>query len=205
MRAPLLATIAACVAFSAQAQPAPFEFRGARLGMTTEEWRALPVPEQVYGPAVPRCSTDDPKAGWATQLSDAQAAGIVTCVYVKTEGNYAAGQRLGGSELTSVEYRFRGGKLFEISLVGADLALPTLLDGLTAKYGRPQTRDRSSTTRTGNPVPQVTAVWRANRQSIEVVSPSLRLDRFTATVSDDAALSAANAARKAARGPDDAI
>lgn len=194
------------IAGAAQAQTAAFEFRGAQLGMTKDQWKALPVPQQVFGPATARCTDEEPRALWAADLlPDMRAAGIVKCVYVKDAGGYAAGQRLGNSELTSVEYLFRADKLYKISIIGVDLAAPSLMDALVAKYGKPVMSGGSLTTRAGQTVPQMTATWRANGETIQVASPSLRLDRFAAVISNDKAAAEASVARKSARGSDDAI
>lgn len=206
MRVSVVALLAGLLATPAAAQNPPLEFRGARLGMSQAEWKALPVPEQVMRPAEPRCSDEDPTAIWARQLPESVAAGIVSCVYVSREGGYATGQKLGSSELTSVEYLFQGGKLYAISMIGVDLAAPALAQALRDKYGPPtSTGEGEVTNRAGNTVRQTTTTWKAGGQTIGILAPSLRLDRFSALISDDAAWAAAEAAKKRARGAADTI
>lgn len=189
------------------AESARYDFRGSRLGMTLEEWKAVHPPEQLHRAAKPLCSTDTPDARWAVQTPESKAAGIVLCVYIDTEGYPGpVGQRFGPSEITGAEYLFFDGRLYMIDILAVDLALPAFREALQAKYGPPTDAAQGVTrNRLGTPFPEITEAWESGRDVIALRSPATRIDRFSVTIFDKAAAAKADAARKAAQGANNSL
>jgi hypothetical protein len=198
-----------------KAPPVYYEFKGARLGMTIDEWKAVPIPatyESSYfkgGPTKVWCSTDTgadgkPVSGFYMS-SRWREAGVVQCKYARMEmiGSYgmlsSSSVKIGDRITKDVTYNFLDGKLFLIDIDAASALLDDVMDGLTAKWGK-QTSEINDTTqnKAGAAFPHTVKVWMNPAATIRVEAPYSRIDDMNVTYSDVAAMARLRAAEEKA-------
>jgi hypothetical protein len=189
------------------AQPAPavaappvwYDFKGAKLGMTLADWKALPFPGGGAPQAAAQCS-DDPAA--RIYLSDTERRlGIVQC-------RYAAGEAQAkiplGDRWATADYGFAflDGKLFRIT-VRASLDAQTDVDeGLVAKWGKPTSETSGATqTEAGGSLTHKVKTWINPAASIVLQTPGDRLDELSVAYSDLGAVARLEAAEQTPRAP----
>ncbi len=159
-----------------------YDFKGARLGMSLADWKAM---APVAAGAAAECSD---AAGSRMFLSDAEkGAGIVRCQYS------AAGATAPiplGSRFTSRDYTFAflEGRLFRIVLRAPLEARDDVAPGLEARWGKPssQAQDTTQTEAGGTLVHQV-STWLNPAAAIVLETPADRLDELSVTYLDRAA------------------
>jgi hypothetical protein len=177
-----------------------YDFKGARLGMTLAEVRALPAPTNPpyrtassvseYGPERFLCSTDtysDGKKATGFYLSKTEEAlGVVECKYArewKIGRNYTtldeSAISIGSVQTSDVTYGFLDGRLYEISIGGHTNLLSEVLDGLTAKFGKPDVVVNDTTqNKAGATFPHTEQTWINPVASIIVESPWTKIDNM---------------------------
>lgn len=193
-----------------------YDFKGARLGMSIAEWKALPFPgkpenSKDYGsntaPNIqPTCKTDPGGDKVLAFLTSAEtAAGVVICQYgypysIGTYQSWKAAYVSVGEHITDrVDYKFLDGKLYEISITGSENLLSDVLEGLTAKFGQAtETVNDTTQNKAGATFPHVVKTWRNPAASVRVETPWSRIDDMNVRYDDNAALSRLLAAEKAA-------
>lgn len=193
------------------AKPAPkavpavwYDFKGAKLGMTMDEWKAVEPPlstsaSSAYtardeGPDRIWCSTDrfpDGKEITGTFfLSDAEKAlGVVACKYAKLwtitktytslRSSYV---KVGEYISDDVGYKFLDGKLYEINITGSKNLLGDIMDGLTAKFGEPTSKvDDTTQNKAGATFPHMERSWLNPVASIHLETPYTKIDNLNVT------------------------
>jgi len=198
MRAALLGILFAFAATSATGQT--FDFRGARLGMTVEEWKSLTPPEQLFRKAEPTCSSESGQS-WVTLTETEKKAGIVECAYTYPFLGIRArtGQKVGDAEITGATYYFFKNRLYQIELIATEDALRPIRKGLTSKYGPPAFEDTGSIqNRAGATFPQIKLGWARPGELIAVSAPGGgQIDRMLVLFSMSDALTEVEAAKRA--------
>lgn len=186
---------AACVwlalAGSALAQQQePFDFKGVRLGISVDEFRALPAPDGV-GRAGERvivdCTGDEPESSaascrWAVEPPPPRDAYSAYQQRALAQYGPQTAQIVIGIDPGTASFSFTRDtdgtlRLSEI-LVGAssDMA-PVVVAGLVERFGRAQQQTRGSVvTGLGMTVPQDQMTWRNRVSSIYLQTPAGSLD-----------------------------
>jgi len=176
---------AACL-LAAAATPAkaePFDLRGYRLGMTLEEFRAMPYPDAGKFPGLMTLCTGDPvppRTPGANTLKVTEAftkAGIIRCMHFAPRAlgsiveNIEAAMNVAGVP-TYPEFEFiPNGKdgmtmrLFRISFGTLMTNWDQVLNAYTTKFGKPQEiKNQVVQNSFGATFPKITATW-ANKES----------------------------------------
>lgn len=170
-------------------QPAArVQYKSAVLGMTLDEWKALPFPGAPRpDQTVFSMCTDNPR--WM-KLDDAlpvsrieQSLGVVECGYYTKDKFPAFTMRavipIGATTHTvfDVDYAFYQGRLFRIVGSSQLAGISDMVEGLTARYGKPQTMESSTQNRLGATFPKTDYLWTIGRDTILATAPSGRIDR----------------------------
>jgi hypothetical protein len=176
-----------------------YDFKGARLGMTVEEWKRLPSPAKPENLTrfglppqmiTPICQ-GDPGADKLIlfRTSGEKAAGVVLCQYAyptsvgrSYQSWSTARVSIGQYTADQVIYKFLDGQLYEISITGHINLLTDIMDGLTAKFGDP-TKVISDTTQNkmGATFPHTIKSWVNPVAMITVEAPWSRIDNLNVT------------------------
>ncbi|HTK34585.1 MAG TPA: hypothetical protein VL358_04755 [Caulobacteraceae bacterium] len=168
-----------------------FDFRGSELGMSLPEWKALPAPPQLMGPARPVCTDEFPGATWA-HLTDAEkSAGVIACIYAEKVKigagtmDFRTNMRIGDNEITGATYQFLDGRLYSIELVAQIAALGDIETGLRDKFGPPVVDARDTTQNgLGVTLPHRSLVWRKGDASIVLDAPWLNMNGMLVLYTD---------------------
>jgi hypothetical protein len=174
-----------------------YDFKGARLGMSLAEWRALPVPAQSMeglagassmiqvGAVEAHCSGD---AGAAAGAMDFRTpaeikANVLVCryAYPETIGSdtmwMPASMPIGELHASDVEYKFLDRTLYEISVTGNSGLLMEVMSGLRAKWGEPTSVVNDTTqNKAGATFPHTVQSWANPVALIRVETPFSRID-----------------------------
>ncbi len=187
----------------AQEPRSPFEFRGARLGMTLQEFEALPAlgsarlfefsrggKKQGDG-LLTKCAPSDDKVNAQIGVVDCQRAGDNP--FTPQQYRYI---------YTSIGYKFgpdaKGDKrLFSILIITSRDYQEEAAAGLRAKWGNGKVVTSSVTNGFGQPLPKFTETWRQSGGSIDLESPCGDVTTICITYSDTGLL-ASLAGRRAA-------
>jgi hypothetical protein len=176
-----------------------YDFKGAKLGMTLEEWRALPSPAILGGATVPEsdrsrpvCKYDPNNTGeyaaMYLSMKGDDAAHVVPCKYgflhvIEGHNMWTDAQiPIGDSMATDVEYRFVDGKLYQILVWVDTSALQNVMDGLTAKWGQPSSVVNDTVpNKLGMSLPHTIKIWQNPAASIRLETPFSRIDNLMVT------------------------
>lgn len=172
-------------------------YKSASLGLTLQEWRALPFPSpEISGPsAFSLCSnqTGLPTGVRMPITQDETDAGIIVCQYwQETMRRGALGMKMFFQNkaympigenyvMEAPVYKFLDGSLYSISGVSELGALEDVLSGLTARYGKPSTiTDGAVQNKVGNTFTRKTYAWDLGDDLISVEAPGGgRIDTLT--------------------------
>jgi hypothetical protein len=195
------------VSHAAPARPAVYyDFKGARLGMSLNEWRALSVPARVsniagssiQAGAVRSVCMGDPDAGssvFGFRSNAETKANVVICgySYPETIGTYTswmpASIPIGEFSASDVEYKFLDGALYEISITGNEALIDEVMSGLRAKWGEPTTVVNDTTqNKAGATFPHTVKTWVNPVALIRVEAPFTRIDNLNVTYDTTAGL-----------------
>lgn len=203
----VLVALAAGGTGSAQPAPAPYDFRGARLGMSVDEFRALSYPdESAYLRARVVCSGDPEITsensirifGDLLLAPHERSLGIVKCSYFQssthtypgTNRSFTTWLRAGviaGSYAGNFTYSFAppagGGSPALYEILSTDIrigGLSRLIEGLRERFG-PPISDTSDTmqVRSGAVFPRRALSWENGRDAITLVAPGVTSDLMT--------------------------
>jgi len=177
-----------------------FDFKGARLGMTLDEVKALSAPTSPpystgnsvseYGPERFFCSTDtfsDGKRATGFYLSKVETAlGVTECKYArewKIGRDYTTLDEsripIGSFQTNDVSYKFMDGRLYEIEINGHTNLLSEVMDGLRAKFGPPDNVVNDTTQyKAGATFPHTEQTWANPAATITVESPWTKIDNM---------------------------
>ena len=174
----------------AQSTPSRAQYKTAVLGMTLEEWKALPFPDPATkGTLSGAICTDNPK--WST-FDDVMPArkieldmGVVMCSYY-TDTVTKLGILLGSHTFTmrsrvsigrdytmfDSDYSFYKGRLFRIRGLSQVAATDDMIEGLTARFGKPAVVGAGAVqNKLGATFPKSTYTWDLSDDVIQVDSP----------------------------------
>lgn len=190
------------VAAAAPAQPSVYyDFKGARLGMTLAEVRALPLPTEApyvdtsgskystkYGPMALHCSDEATFGrGYELYVSETEKAlGVVVCAYGRKATHSFTGDsfdrgviNIGPRNTPDIDYKFMDRKLYNIDITAKKDSLNDALEGLTAKFG-PPTKVLNDTTqnKAGATFPHTEQTWSNPAAIIMVEAPWSRIDEM---------------------------
>lgn len=193
-----------------------YDFKGAKLGMTIAEWKALPFPgnpenSKDYGsksspPIAPVCKGDPGSDKMMAFVSDAEkASNVIVCQYgyewkiTDTYTSFKSAYVSVGTHITDdVEYKFLDGKLYEINITGSNNLLSDVMDGLTAKFGAPTSVVNDTTqNKAGATFPHTEKTWSNPVASIHMETPYTKIDNMNVTYLAADATSRIVAAEKA--------
>jgi hypothetical protein len=179
------------------AKPAVFyDFKGARLGMTLAEWKALPAPthpsenlaEMNYGQPQVVCDGDGTESHQFYPSRAERAANVVECGYAQTVtiGTYrtweSASIPIGEYAASDVVYKFMDGKLYEISITANESLTSDILEGLAAKWGEPDSVVNDTTqNKAGATFPHTIKTWKNSAALIRFEAPFSRIDDLNVT------------------------
>lgn len=201
------------------ARPAVYyDFKGARLGMSLAEWRAMPIIAQNPLASMPLSSirmgevraicAGDPGVDSSTMSyrSSAEAkANVLICGYVfpETIGSSTmwmpASIPIGELSASGVEYKFMDGRLYEISITGNAGLLGEVMSGLQAKWGNPTTIISDTTqNKAGATFPHTVKTWVNSVAIIRLETPFSRIDDLNVSYSTADGLEKIEAIEKAA-------
>jgi hypothetical protein len=202
------------------ASPAPYDFQGARLGMTIQEWRALPlnmssepldmVGYEREGEPQAWCEGDPkPKAKVKelprpTKYQGEAELGVVACQYVVPVSVASIRMwkgmpmRVGKGSVSDVTYKFMDGKLYQIDVRGPGLfsAAP---DGLESRWGKATGGTSEDYVNGFGAVSRESKWnWKSGSNSIELIYPAGRRQAPILIYQDDAQAERVEAWRDAA-------
>lgn len=174
-----------------------YDFKGAKLGMTIEEWKAVEPPidhskpiSAGEGPDRIWCSTDRTPDGELAKnfvLSESEKAlGVISCKYGR---QFLSGKtymeiipsevKIGNGGSSDVEYNFLDGHLYEISITGRASLLNEMLDIIKSKFGLPTTEvNDMAKNKEGSTFPHATKIWANPIASITVETPYSKIDNL---------------------------
>lgn len=186
-----------------------YDFRGARLGMTLDEFRALPFPDNsAYLSGRSVCSGDTeitPKDEMVvfsavTLAPYEEKLGIVKCAFYQSSTHQIPGTNraftiwrpawvLAGSHPGEFTYSFAPPSpgeqptLYEVSADNVRIAgASALISGLTERFGPPSSDEAGSMqVRSGAVFPRRSVRWDNGRQSITVIAPGRTSDTLSVT------------------------
>ena len=134
-----------------------------------------------------------------------RTAGVVQCRYasLSTIGSYSslspAFVSIGQHIASYVTYGFLNGKLYEISITGATALLSDVMDGLSAKWGKPTTEVNDTTqNKMGATFPHTVKMWINPAATIRLETPWTKIDDLNVLYSDSNATAQLDALDKAA-------
>lgn len=160
--------------------PVFYDFKGARLGMSLDDWNAATppalklfqgggfvdsseTPERVCNPASGAFASDEEKA-----------LGVIVCYYKLPDRHFLP---IGSMTADTVLYSFLDGKLYKIEVDAKSYALDEVMSGLTAKFGAPSsTVDDTTQNRAGATFPHHERIWANPAATVLVESPFDRID-----------------------------
>ncbi len=172
-----------------------FEFRGARLGMTIEEFEGLPElgtmrlseynlqGKKTGEGRLTRCNITDEKVNAQIGIMDCKRAGDDPFTPQKYKYIY-----------TSIEYKFgpdSSGKkrLFSILVITGRENYDEAISGLRSKWGNGKLENSTVTNGLGQPLSKSTEKWRKSGQTIELESLCGTVTTICITYSNDILLS----------------
>jgi len=176
----------------------PYDFKGARLGMTFEEWQAVSPPIDLQstnmgvdkkseplriwcsGTRLPITKTDSMPAVHVTL--EEERAGVSTCRYGRMGRVFGrpslmgAWISVGDGITTDVTYKFLENRLYEIEIEGVIKLYPGIVEGLNARFGRPTDNENDTVTNGyGSDFPHTFKKWRRDDSVIELEAPYKKL------------------------------
>lgn len=172
--------------------PAVFQFDGASLGMSLQDWRAAPFPESGPGSsrAKPICSDDAlAKAAGLEASPSGRDAGTLVCAYGSRYGRYVLTDTLpldAKYRAQDMRYSFRDDRLFRIEYQTTVNAYDDLVSQFDGRYGPAVKLVRDEVTTGEGRYARVTRTWRAPGLTVDLVDPVPRT--FNLSVSFTAAL-----------------
>jgi hypothetical protein len=176
----------------AAADRAPFEFRGAHLGMTLEEFEALPALGTLrlseYGPRgkkireglLTKCAASDDRVNAQVGVVECQRAGDDPFTpqryrYIYTSIGYKFGPDAAGVK-----------RLFSILLITDRENYPEAVAGLRSKWGSGRVETSNVTNGLGQPLPKTTEMWQKPGGAVELESPCGNVTTICITYFDTA-------------------
>lgn len=194
-----------------------YDFKGAKLGITLEEWKALPFPgnppsssplsRNAPPPVVSAVCAGDPGSEKAHlyQSNAEAAAGVTLCQYgyilkLRTlEAWNSAYIDMGHYQTNDIIYKFLDGRLYEISITGHDNLAGEMVSGLTAKFGPPTSVVNDTTqNRLGASFPHTVKTWKNPAAMVRLETPFSKIDNVNVTYRTAEGAARVNAAEKAA-------
>lgn len=182
----------------------PYDFRGARLGMTLSEFKSMPYPdpkpsESADLPIPAPVCTGDPYLGSLEillQPRGTQASlGMVTCIWATRKSSATTSRvdyipaaiNVAGAQVSLVRYAFvklnnEGElRLYRIGMSGfASARFERIFEGLRERFGPPSSVDQSMVqNRMGAQFPNTTATWRNDQSVILVVQRATAIDEMS--------------------------
>lgn len=185
-----------------KAPPVWFDFKGAKLGMTLEEWKALVPPIENLAGSTSKSFNQEPVRAWCNterlpngnevsgfyQSDIERALGVISCKYASlwTVGTYTTLQsssiKIGSYSTDDVEYKFLDGILYQINVTGNKALLSDVLDGLTTKFGPPtKSVDDTTQNKAGSTFPHMERSWLNSVASIHLEAPYSKIDNLNVT------------------------
>lgn len=201
----LLATPAAVIsaqnASPSASADAGYDFKGARLGMTFDEWKAVSPPINLRESNLGVDEKAPPLRIWCSDTryelikghtipavrltADEERAGVTTCAYgriIRFMGRpqfSAAFVELGDGLSNHVIYKFRESRLYEIEIEALIKVYPGILEGLTAKFGAPTEDKRDTVTNGyGSDFPRTSKTWARGDSAIHLEAPYKKIDQM---------------------------
>lgn len=171
---------------------APFEFRGARLGMTLAEFEALPAlgngrltefsprGKKLREGLLTTCAAPSDRVNAQIGVVDCKRAGDDPFTpqryrYIYTSIGYKFGPDASGTK-----------RLFSILLITARDNYPEAVGGLRSKWGNGRVSTSSVTNGLGQALPKTVEVWQRPGGTIELESPCGNVTTICITYSDTA-------------------
>jgi hypothetical protein len=208
VRNAIVAALALALAqpFPAETQPTMrAQYKNAVLGMTLADWKDLPFPgaPKPSDTTVVICTDNQ---NWK-KLSDPlpvssveQTLGVIECSYYtdhKSGGGFLMGSTVFtmrsvvplGAEHTmfDVDYAFYQGRLFRIRGSSQLGGIDDMVDGLTAKYGKPVVVQSTVQNGLGTSLPKTDYTWEVGQDILLASAPSGRIDRSAVVFLDSQA------------------
>jgi hypothetical protein len=172
--------------------PAPLAFKGARIGMSLQEWQAVPIPPGA-GNAPERQCSDEYRvakiAGVALGAAEVKR-GVVACTYVQRFGHDILPESIDmdpGFEAQNLTYLFARGRLFEIRFNASVDAYPHLKAKLSKRFGKPVQTAVGPVGASSHNIQPRRQTWRTIAGSVTLEDPSSSMPtllsvRYTAAV-----------------------
>jgi hypothetical protein len=191
-----LAAIVLAQAFAAgsalaASPPAP-AFHGARLGMTIDAWRLLPLPVGAGPDSIPFC-TDQAVIGRAPgrPLSAATSSGdVLSCAYVSLFGTALLPHSMAFDDdyvAQDVSYLFVRGRLAEIDLKTSSSASDRVAAWLQRGGAVLVSTQRVQAPSPSGPVARVRQTWRLRDGEATVTNPTAPADQLAVSLRSAAA------------------
>lgn len=167
-----------------------FEFRGARLGMTLQEFEALPAlgtarltefgrgGKKLHEGLLTKCAPSDDKVNAQIGLVECQRAGDSPFTpqsyrYIYTSIGYKFGPDANGDK-----------RLFSILVITGRDYYAEAASGLRSKWGDGKAETSTVTNGLGQPLPKITERWQRAGGTIELESPCGNVTTICITYSD---------------------
>jgi hypothetical protein len=154
------------------------EFKGARLGMTIGEWKALAYPGRAPPRLTKACSNDAQRLADSGLSVDAPepSADLVVCTYITRYGSKVLPQSFPLTKAYFVrdpKYYFLNGRLTKVEFRTSVDAFDDVMATLKKSYGpATQTERDDFKSRVGLDLPRVQIVWRLSNGFVEITDPS---------------------------------
>ncbi len=160
--------------------PPPLAFKGAQIGMSLQEWRAVPIPPGAGNAPERQCSNEYQVAKLpGVELgADEVKAGVVACTYVQRFGHNVLPESIEldpGFEAQNLTYLFKHGRLYEIRFKASVDAYTHLQSNLTERYGQPVQTVSSPAVASSANGQRRRQTWRAAAGFVTLEDPSASL------------------------------
>ena len=168
----------------------PFSMRGVELGITIDEFRAAPIPndDDRYDHLQTWCSSDTlPNTIGIAGNSEDQSDGIVECQWFSADRLHVLWPHWinigSGSGQPLFRFIERDGvlRLFQITFYANIEYHPAILDALSRGYGAPHETVEPFQTLSGSQFTSATSVWDNGLSSITLIQRCRHLERYCLT------------------------
>lgn len=174
----------------------PFALRGVELGITLDQFKAIPVPADDGETETQTWCTDQtlPRQLSYWQPSPQEMGPIITCEWFSKQSFSVLGVSnhflsLGeGKGVATFRFVEKEGawRLFQISVKANNQYYPAIADALTRKYGAGKTTTEPFQTRSGDMFDNDITVWKNSLSSIRLEERYGERDRYLLTYRDEA-------------------
>lgn len=162
--------------------PPRFGFRDYRLGMTLEQFRAVPVQDERGRKHRIACADRALQIDGISLSEKEAAAGLVRCAFQgEINGKwYTGGVLINSTTEAQILFSFHRGVLYDIEMWSNIGAAAEIKEGLVSRFGKPALEEPFHfQTRSGAVFPARRTAWLSSLDQIEILAPDRAATRVT--------------------------